>query len=128
MAAVIDMNHDRRRAARAEPKADTRTATSAVSRRAEEAFWNSPPGQAVQAYQRGDEFFQLQLPHAAMRYNPLGNAKPHAGLTCSDILGQIEQVGWHLEHAAWVPDPHGDIAGMYLFRRDESRREQPRPR
>ncbi|MGV0794403.1 hypothetical protein [Mycolicibacterium sp. XJ1819] len=123
MAAVIQMNHDRRRAGKSTPKSDPPAPMSAVERRAEEAFWKSPPGQAVQAYDRGDEFFQLQLPHSAVRYEPLG-AQPRHGLTHRDVLGQIEEAGWHLEHAAWMPDPSGEVGGMYLFRRDENRRRR----
>lgn len=93
----------------------------------------------MKAYQRGDEFFQVQLPHSAVRFNPLGatpglGSAADAGFTKSDVLGQIEEIGWHLVQAAWMyvtpaapaagspgppPDGAGEVLGIYLFRRDE---------
>jgi predicted RNA-binding Zn-ribbon protein involved in translation (DUF1610 family) len=64
-----------------------------------------PQRRASQAFDRGDEFFQIELPHSS--------------LSQTDLLGQIEDAGWRLEHADWVVT--GEIVGIYLFRRDDTR-------
>jgi predicted RNA-binding Zn-ribbon protein involved in translation (DUF1610 family) len=64
-----------------------------------------PQRRATQAFDRGDEFFQIELPHSS--------------LSRTDLLGQIEDAGWRLEHADWVVT--GEIVGIYLFRRDDTR-------
>ena len=64
-----------------------------------------PQRRASQAFDRGDEFFQIELPHSS--------------LSRTDLLGQIEDAGWRLEHADWVVT--GEIVGIYLFRRDDTR-------
>src|SRR6478736_1812998 len=53
-------------------------------------------------------FFQIEIPHTTLRgvtnaaYNSRTQAsqKHHSGAT--DLLAQIEELGWHLEHASWV--------------------------
>lgn len=67
----------------------------------------SPQRRAIQAFDRGEEFFQVQLPHAV-----------DVGAT----LGLIEQAGWRLEHADWVATD--EVVGIYLFRRDEVREDR----
>ncbi|OBI92379.1 hypothetical protein A9X01_09480 [Mycobacterium asiaticum] len=67
----------------------------------------SPQRRAIKAFDRGEEFFQIQLPHAA-----------DVGAT----LGLIEQAGWRLEHADWVATD--EVVGIYLFRRDEAREDR----
>jgi predicted RNA-binding Zn-ribbon protein involved in translation (DUF1610 family) len=64
-----------------------------------------PQRRASQAFDRGDEFFQIELPHSS--------------LSRTDLLGRIEDAGWRLEHADWVVA--GEIVGIYLFRRDDTR-------
>ncbi|OBK19977.1 hypothetical protein [Mycobacterium asiaticum] len=66
-----------------------------------------PQRRAIQAFDRGEEFFQIQLPHAA-----------DVGAT----LGLVEQAGWRLEHADWVATD--EVVGIYLFRRDEAREDR----
>lgn len=151
MAGIVRLNTGERRKARAAEDAAAAHEAERAKRvrlaaiKAEEVFWKSPPGLALKAFERGDEFLQLELPHAGVRYNPLGPATGvapavHAGLTRPDILGQVEEAGWRLEHASWVPMPRRgvdpmpscssgeacpDVAGIYLFRRDETRRHRP---
>ena len=70
-----------------------------------------PQRRASQAFDRGDEFFQIELPHSK--------------LIRTDLLGQIEEAGWRLQHADWVAT--GEIVGIYLFRRDDTRVKRAAP-
>lgn len=113
-------------------------AAAQEQREQERAEWEaSPPGQAQAAFHRGDLFFQVEIPHSKMSgYATAGVVKKrttHDGAT--DVLGQIESSGWHLEHASWVyvqtgQDSRdkflqsgqqvvvlGEVVGLYLFRR-----------
>lgn len=144
MAGIVRLDTASRRAAqsarRAQTGHDAERAKKArlAAMRVADGFWRSPAGQAVKAYQRGDEFFQVQLPHSAVRYDALPTAglgsAADAGFTKSDVLGQIEEIGWHLVQAAWMyvvtspvpgtpapprPDNAGEVLGIYLFRRDQ---------
>jgi hypothetical protein len=105
------------------------------------AFWTSPVGAAARARLRGDHFFQIELDGAtltayaesAARSSADSAAGRRARRTC-DLLGQIEELGWHLEHVSWwgvdtndaTPSPRrsphdGDrVRGVYLFHTDPS--------
>jgi hypothetical protein len=67
------------------------------------AFWASPVGQAARAKLRGDRFFQIELDDATLT-DYAETARTAGGRrvrrTC-DLLGQIEELGWHLEHVSW---------------------------
>jgi hypothetical protein len=96
------------------------------------AFWASPVGLAARAMLRGDRFFQIELDGDTLSEYAETAVQPHgrrARRTC-DLLGQIEELGWHLEHATWwrvddpaaspapPPDPAGGadhVRGVYLF-------------
>jgi hypothetical protein len=99
------------------------------------AFWATPVGQAARAKLRGDRFFQIELDGATLAAYaetvPAGGGR-RVRRTC-DLLGQIEELGWQLEHVSWwrVGDDIGgdDVAahaarhapgadhvrGVYLF-------------
>ena len=97
------------------------------------AFWASPVGRAARARLRGDRFFQIELDDATLAAYA-ETAAPAEGRrarrTC-DLLGQIEELGWHLEHVSWWRvdghDAGGDrpfeqpasdedhVRGVYLF-------------
>ena len=98
------------------------------------AFWASPVGDAARARLRGDRFFQVELDDATLTAYAeaavgVGGGR-RARRTC-DLLGQIEELGWHLEHVTWwkVDDadpaaglgaetaiPEADhVRGVYLF-------------
>lgn len=122
-----------------------------AARAAETAFWASPQGKATKAFDRGDEFFQIEIPHtsvtgfssAAFNKSTAGKARPK--LSRTDLLGQIEEAGWLLEHADWVyvqtgqnsrdkflaSGQHvvvtGEVMGIYLFRRDNTRVKRVAP-
>jgi hypothetical protein len=105
------------------------------------AFWTSPVGAAARARLRGDHFFQIELDGAtltayaesAARSSADSAAGRRARRTC-DLLGQIEELGWHLEHVSWwgvdtndaTPSPRrsphdgGRVRGVYLFHTDPS--------
>ena len=106
---------------------------------ADAAFAASPLGLATSAHQRNDTFFQLEIEVSALTgptsffgssYNEIQHS---SGAT--DLLGQIEAVGWHLEHVGYVfietgststdrvllsgqgMVTQGNVTGIYLFRR-----------
>lgn len=107
--------------------------------RQEAAFAASPVGRARSAAQRGDRFFQVELVVSALTGvasmfgssdNEITRAEQHP-----DLLGLIEDEGWHLEHAGFVfvetgststermlfsgegTVTRGALTGVYLFRR-----------
>ena len=122
-----------------------------AARKAEAAFWSSPQGKAAQAFERGDEFFQIEIPHSSITgfanaaFNSSTAGKIRRKLTRTDLLGQIEESGWRLEHADWVyiqtgqnsrdkflaSGQHvvvtGEVVGIYLFRRDDTRVNRATP-
>jgi hypothetical protein len=125
-------------------KTDEERAADAA-RKAEALFWASPQGKAAQAFERGDEFFQIEIPHSSITgftnaaFNSATKGTIRRKLTKTDLLGQIEETGWRLEHADWVyiqtgqnsrdkfmaSGQHvvvtGEVIGIYLFRRDDTR-------
>jgi hypothetical protein len=116
-----------------------------AARKAEAAFLSSPQGKAAQAFERGDEFLQIEIPHSSITgftnaaFNSSTAGKIRRQLTRTDLLGQIEESGWRLQHADWVyiqtgqnsrdkflaSGQHvvvtGEVVGIYLFRRDDTR-------
>ncbi len=125
-------------------KTDEERAADAA-KKAEAAYWASPQGKAAQAFTRGDEFFQIEIPHSSITgftnaaFNSATKGTIRRKLTRTDLLGQIEETGWHLLHADWVyiqtgqnsrdkfmaSGQHvvvtGEVIGIYLFRRDDTR-------
>lgn len=94
-------------------------------RKAEAAFWASIPGQAVRAFDDGDEFFSYEESYRPQ--TPVTPALPSGGTqgrSRTDILAQIESAGWRLQHANWVNSPDGSIIGIHLFRRDDTRHDR----
>lgn len=118
--------------------ADAQQAAEGAAR----AWAASPPGQAQAAYQNGDGFFQVEIPHSQFRgfanlmWSSSGTSsrQVHRG-GATDVLSAVEAQGWRLEHASWVyvqtgqnsrdkflaSGQHvvvsGDVVGIYLFRR-----------
>jgi hypothetical protein len=109
-----------------------------AAQRAAEEYRKSPVGQAAVAFERGDQFLQLELSHAQVTGSTTTPSPPRPPRTLphqevrSDLLGQIEASGWRLLHANWVyvPTPRkggdelpagsGQVMGIYLFRRDST--------
>ena len=126
------------KAREAEAKAAARAAKDEEQARA--AYFASPVGQADQAKSNGARFFQVEIPHKSIRgfanamwaTNTHQRQVAHAG--APDVLGQIEALGWHLDHASWVfmktgqssrdkflasgqqTVVSGEVVGIYLFR------------
>lgn len=106
----------------------------------EAAYWASPVGRAAQAKQRGDTFFQLEIETTRLAgystdfWGPSDVSKTRRAKGATDVLGQIEDLGWRLEHAGWVfietgsssrdklmssgerSTTSGRVEGVYLFR------------
>jgi hypothetical protein len=99
----------------------------------EAAFWASPVGEAARAKLRGDRFFQIELDDETLTAYAESATTTAGGRrvrrTC-DLLGQIEELGWHLEHVSWwhvdptdrageeaAPPREADegLRGVYLF-------------
>lgn len=94
----------------------------------DEAFWRSPVGDAARARLRGDRFFQIEVDQATLAtyVDMSGSRRSRRSNGATDLLGQIEELGWHLDHVTWwrdngpapAPDPAGPdrLRGVYLFR------------
>lgn len=100
----------------------------------------SPVGRAETAYESGSGFFQLEIDVASLAGPAssfgISSNKIKSGAR-PDLLGQVEDVGWHLEHVGYVfietgststnrvlstgqgTVTRGVVRGIYLFRRRE---------
>jgi hypothetical protein len=99
----------------------------------------SPVGRAEAAYQARQMFFQIEMNVSAIEgkssdWNYSQSTRTNR-FNASDTLGQIEEIGWHLEHFAAVFVETGEVArskvmssgtvtrtngyveGIYVFRR-----------
>jgi hypothetical protein len=83
----------------------------------------SPFSDAARARMRGDRFFQVELDHdtiASYASSSNGGQRARRSSGATDLLGQIEDIGWSLEHVTWwpTPGPSGQVLmrGVYLFR------------
>ncbi|MBO1756345.1 hypothetical protein [Allobranchiibius sp. CTAmp26] len=105
---------------------------------AQQAYLRTPVGQAVAAKERGDRFFEVQLDAAQLKgaASAFGSSdnKVHRNGSAPDVLGQIEEIGWRLEHVshAFIETgatttnrvlgtgqgmvTRGVVTGFYLFR------------
>ena len=117
---------------RAEEEARTAQAAAAA------VFAGSPVGRARAATQRGDRFFQVELEVSALTGVDSMFGSSDNEITRReqqpDLLGRIEDEGWHLEHASFVfvetgststdrmvfsgqgTVTRGVLTGIYLFR------------
>jgi hypothetical protein len=109
---------------------------------AQDKYLASPVGQAEAAYETGQTFFQATINISRVS----GKASDLWGLDSTltkhfdavDTLGQIEELGWHLEHVGYVFVQTGEVSrdklmsdgqvtkmngyveGIYLFRRSSA--------
>jgi hypothetical protein len=106
---------------------------------ADAAFAVSPLGRAIETHDSGAGFFQIEIEVSALTgptsfFGSSSNQIEHRGIA-TDLLGQIEAVGWHLEHVGYVfietgstttnrvllsgegMVTQGNVTGIYLFRR-----------
>lgn len=122
----------------ADQAARAREQKEAADDRARQEYLSSPAGQAAQAKERGDRFFEIQLFVATSARTSLGmNTPVHATTTTQSSahhLAAIEDVGWRLEHVGYTfmetseevtvknlrvgenVGVSGVIVGVYLFR------------
>lgn len=81
---------------------------------------SSPVDLAALARLRGDRYFQVELDHLTVTSYADRAPAGRRGRRCrgaTDLLGQIEELGWTLEHVAWWRDADGPgVRGVYLFR------------
>jgi hypothetical protein len=99
----------------------------------------SPIGRAEAAYQARQAFFQLTMNISEIQGRAtdwdFSQSTQTRRFNSSDLLGQIEEMGWHLEHVGYVfvetgevarskvmssgsvTRTHGYVEGIYLFRR-----------
>jgi hypothetical protein len=110
----------------------------AAQQKAAAAYWASPVGRADAARRNGNAFFQIELEISSLAGTPsaLGSSSNQIKHTGGrpDLLGQIEDLGWRLEHVGYVfvetgststnrvmstgqgTVTRGSIVGVYLFR------------
>jgi hypothetical protein len=110
-----------------------------AEREARAKYLATPVGQAETAYQAGQMFFQLTTNISQIQGKSSDWNYSQSTLTerfnATDTLGQIEEIGWHLEHVGYVFVETGEVArskalssgsvsrtdgyveGIYLFRR-----------
>lgn len=108
---------------------------------ADAAFARTPLGRARHAYERGDRYFQAELEVSSLTGTTSMFGSSENEMTRHDepvdLLGRIEDEGWHLEHAGFVfvetgststdrpfltgqgTVTRGAVTGVYLFRRVE---------
>ncbi|MGH3158057.1 MAG: hypothetical protein ACRDNF_15980 [Streptosporangiaceae bacterium] len=114
-----------------------------AKREAQAKYLASPVGKAEAAYNAGQMFFQLttnisQVDGRSSDWN-YSQSTQTKRFNATDTLGQIEEMGWHLEHVGYVFVETGEVArakalssgsvtrtqgyveGIYLFRRRNSR-------
>ena len=107
--------------------------------KARQAYLASPVGQAETAYKNGQAFFQFVTPISKIEGKSsdwyYGQSTSTSRLHATDVLGQIEELGWHLQHVGYVFVETGEVSrgkvmssgavsrtqgyveGIYLFRR-----------
>lgn len=130
-----------RKQAEAQRVAAEREAAHAAAEQenARKRYLASPVGQADTARQRGDRFFQISLKESEVKgrssdWNYSQNTTTTRVHGATDVLGQIEELGWRLEHVGYVfvetgavdrnkafsggtvTRTDGYVQGTYLFR------------
>ena len=107
--------------------------------KARQAYLASPVGQAETAYKNGQAFFQFVTPISKIEGKSsdwsVSQSTSTRRFQATDVLGQIEELGWHLQHVGYVFVETGEVSrgkvmssgavsrtqgyveGIYLFRR-----------
>jgi hypothetical protein len=116
---------DERAAERAEREAEeareqaakAEQAKAADEERKRAAFLATPAGAATAAKEAGQEFFEVQLEVAAHAGSAGFGAADGRRTTSSSaaILGEIEKLGWRLEHAGYVYMVTGETSTDRVF-------------
>ena len=118
-------NAGERDAGRRQPDADkarldaaaAEQARAAEERRRREAYLATPVGAATAARQAGDRFFEVQLEVGGHTGNAgFGSTAGHrTQMSSAATLGEIEKVGWHLEHAGYYFMVTGETSTARMF-------------
>jgi hypothetical protein len=118
-----------------------------AEREAQAKYLATPVGKAEVAYHAGQMFFQLttNISHVegqSSDWNYSQSTRTRR-FNATDTLGQIEEMGWHLEHVGYVFVETGEVArtkalssgsvsrtqgyveGIYLFRRRSRSPDSP---
>jgi hypothetical protein len=87
-----------------------------------EAFLASPVGRATEAWEAGDTFFEIQLEVGDHRGEAGFGATQGEHRTASSgrVLGEIEGVGWVLEHVGYTYMMTGQTSSERMFASGEA--------
>jgi hypothetical protein len=113
--------HSGRREAAGDVVGDIGGHLAAVPTTNEPAAGTSPVEAAARARLRGDRFFQIVVDDAALSaYAAATGRRARRSSGATDLLGQIEELGWSLEHVTWwrgaEESEAAAVRGVYLFR------------
>src|ERR1700722_9698861 len=97
-----------------ERRAQEEARQAQAQREAQARYLASPVGKAEAAYQAGQMFFQLttnisQIEGRSSDFNYSQSTQTRR-FNATDTLGQIEEMGWHLEHVGYVFVETGEVA------------------
>jgi hypothetical protein len=92
-------------------------AKAAEEKRKRDAFLATPAGAATAAREAGQEFFEIQL-EVGVHTGTAGFGSADSRRTTSSsaaVLGQIEKLGWRLEHAGYFYMITGETSTDRVF-------------
>ena len=100
-----------------EQAAQAERARAAEEQRRREAFLATPVGAATAAKEAGQAFFEVQLDVGAHVGSAGWGAAEgrHTTLSSAVTLGEIEKLGWHLEHASYFFMMTGETSTARVF-------------
>jgi len=98
-------------------EAEAERARAAEEQRQRDAFLATPVGAATAAKEAGQPFFEVQLDVGAHIGNAGWGAADGRHTTSSSAvtLGEIEKLGWHLEHASYFFMMTGETSTARVF-------------
>ena len=98
-------------------EAEAERARAAEEQRRREAFLATPVGAATAAKEAGQAFFEVQLDVGAHVGSAGWGAAEgrHTTLSSAVTLGEIEKLGWHLEHASYFFMMTGETSTARVF-------------
>ena len=98
-------------------EAEAERAQAAEEQRQREAFLTTPVGAATAAKEAGQAFFEVQLDVGAHVGSAGWGAAEgrHTTLSSAVTLGEIEKLGWHLEHASYFFMMTGETSTARVF-------------
>jgi hypothetical protein len=97
--------------------ARTEQARAAEEKRNRDAFLATPVGAATAAKEAGEQFFEVQL-RVGRRTGTAGFGSTdgrHITASSAATLGEIEKLGWHLEHVGYYFMITGETSTARVF-------------